>query len=273
MCRSPSSRSPSLRSVYASRRRCDTSSVARSLVLVTARVDPPAGPRLPASPRCHGRRARVVRRRGRARRTRAAADPGRRSTTPWPAPPPCSSRSSPGWSRSPWSGSVMSFAAPLPRGPAVPRRPARPAASGVRRRRSASTASARTRCAPARWSRARSPTCSWCRGCCRWCRSPSGTVTLVVTSVAAMLWLSPLLTVVTLVVLPAAGLITMRTRAHAVPRDVVGAATRRRRRAAGRGDGHRGPGGQGIRPGGAGGRRARGPGALGCSPSGCGPRG
>ncbi len=44
-----------------------------------------------------------------------------------------------------------------------------------------------------------------------------GTVTLVVTSVAAMLWLSPQLTVVTLVVLPAAGLITMRTRRTLFP--------------------------------------------------------
>ncbi len=58
---------------------------------------------------------------------------------------------------------------------------------------SGSTASGRTRCAPARWSPGRSPTCSWCSRCCRWCRSSLGVVVLVVASVAAMLWLSPLL--------------------------------------------------------------------------------
>ena len=44
-----------------------------------------------------------------------------------------------------------------------------------------------------------------------------GTVSLVVTSVAAMLWLSPLLTVVTLVVLPAAALVTVRSRRTLFP--------------------------------------------------------
>lgn len=44
-----------------------------------------------------------------------------------------------------------------------------------------------------------------------------GTASLVVTSVAAMLWLSPLLTVVTLVVLPAAVLVTMHSRRTLFP--------------------------------------------------------
>jgi ATP-binding cassette subfamily B protein len=44
-----------------------------------------------------------------------------------------------------------------------------------------------------------------------------GTASLVVTSVAAMLWLSPSLTVVTLVVLPAAVAITMRSRRSLFP--------------------------------------------------------
>jgi ATP-binding cassette subfamily B protein len=44
-----------------------------------------------------------------------------------------------------------------------------------------------------------------------------GTASLVVASVAAMLWLSPLLTVVSLVVLPAAALVTVRTRRTLFP--------------------------------------------------------
>jgi ATP-binding cassette, subfamily B, bacterial len=44
-----------------------------------------------------------------------------------------------------------------------------------------------------------------------------GTATLVVTSVAAMLWLSPLLTLVTLVVLPAAAIVTIRSRRSLFP--------------------------------------------------------
>jgi ATP-binding cassette subfamily B protein len=44
-----------------------------------------------------------------------------------------------------------------------------------------------------------------------------GMASLVVTSVAAMLWLSPLLTLVTLVVLPAAGLVTVRSRRALFP--------------------------------------------------------
>ena len=44
-----------------------------------------------------------------------------------------------------------------------------------------------------------------------------GTATLVVTSIAAMLWLSPLLTLVTLVVLPAAAIVTVRTRRSLFP--------------------------------------------------------
>lgn len=44
-----------------------------------------------------------------------------------------------------------------------------------------------------------------------------GVVVLVIVSVAAMLWLSPLLTVVALVMLPAAGLITLRTRRTLFP--------------------------------------------------------
>ena len=44
-----------------------------------------------------------------------------------------------------------------------------------------------------------------------------GTATLVVTSVAAMLWLSPLLTLVTLVVLPAAAIVTVRSRRSLFP--------------------------------------------------------
>ncbi|MDT7580844.1 MAG: ATP-binding cassette, subfamily bacterial, partial [Pseudonocardiales bacterium] len=44
-----------------------------------------------------------------------------------------------------------------------------------------------------------------------------GTASLVVTSVAAMLWLSPLLTVVTLVVLPAAVVVTVRSRRSLFP--------------------------------------------------------
>ena len=79
-----------------------------------------------------------------------------------------------------------------------------------------------------------------------------------------MLWLSPLLTVVALVILPV-GVAGHRADARvAVPGDVVGAAARRRRRPARRGDRHRRPGGQGLRPGGrarsAGWRRR--PGAL-----------
>ncbi len=44
-----------------------------------------------------------------------------------------------------------------------------------------------------------------------------GTATLVVTSVAAMLWLSPLLTLVILVVLPAAAIVTVRSRRSLFP--------------------------------------------------------
>jgi ATP-binding cassette subfamily B protein len=44
-----------------------------------------------------------------------------------------------------------------------------------------------------------------------------GTASLVVTSIAAMLWLSPLLTVVTLVVLPAAAIVTIRSRRSLFP--------------------------------------------------------
>ena len=44
-----------------------------------------------------------------------------------------------------------------------------------------------------------------------------GTATLVVTSIAAMLWLSPLLTLVTLVVLPAAAIVTVRSRRSLFP--------------------------------------------------------
>ena len=82
---------------------------------------------------------------------------------------------------------------------------------------SGSTASGRTRCAPGRWCRGRSPTCSSCRGCCRWCRFTLGTASLVVASVAAMLWLSPLLTLVALVVLPAAAIVTIRSRRSLFP--------------------------------------------------------
>ena len=83
-----------------------------------------------------------------------------------------------------------------------------------------------------------------------------GAVVLVVVSVGAMLWLSPLLTVVALVLLPAAGWITLRTQGDAVPGHLVGPAAGRRHRAARRGDGHRRPGRQGLRPGGARGRHA-----------------
>jgi ATP-binding cassette, subfamily B, bacterial len=44
-----------------------------------------------------------------------------------------------------------------------------------------------------------------------------GTASLVVTSIAAMLWLSPLLTLVTLVVLPAAAIVTIRSRRSLFP--------------------------------------------------------
>ena len=44
-----------------------------------------------------------------------------------------------------------------------------------------------------------------------------GTASLVVTSLAAMLWLSPLLTLVTLVVLPAAAIVTIRSRRSLFP--------------------------------------------------------
>ena len=44
-----------------------------------------------------------------------------------------------------------------------------------------------------------------------------GTASLVVTSIAAMLWLSPLLTLVTLVVLPAAAFVTVRSRRSLFP--------------------------------------------------------
>ena len=96
-----------------------------------------------------------------------------------------------------------------------------------------------------------------------------GTAALVVTSIAAMLWLSPLLTLVTLVVLPAAAIVTVRSRRDAVPGDLVGPAAGGGRRAAGRGDRHRRPGGQGLRSGGPRGRAAGGPARGGCSPSGC----
>jgi ATP-binding cassette subfamily B protein len=45
----------------------------------------------------------------------------------------------------------------------------------------------------------------------------SGVVVLVIASVAAMLWLSPLLTLVTIVMLPLAGYVTMRSRTRLFP--------------------------------------------------------
>ena len=179
-------------------------------------MDPPPDRRLPAPPRSHGRRARLVRGRRRPGCRRAAADPGRRRRR---------------------RGRLHRRARPLRR------RAGRARARPVRRCRSSaattpgacpstssttcaaacstpsrgSTASGRTRCAPGRWRRGRSRTCSSCRGCCRWCPFTLGTASLVVTSIAAMLWLSPLLTLVTLVVLPAAAIVTIRSRRSLFP--------------------------------------------------------
>ena len=82
-----------------------------------------------------------------------------------------------------------------------------------------------------------------------------GTASLVVASVAAMLWLSPLLTAGR--ARRAAGRrrwSRSQLAAVAVPGDLVGPAAGGRRRAARRGDRHRRPGGQGLRAGGPRGR-------------------
>ena len=82
-----------------------------------------------------------------------------------------------------------------------------------------------------------------------------GYVVLVVASLVAMLWLSPLLTVVALVVVPLGGVDRGAQPQGAVPGHLVGPAARGRHRPARRGDGHRRPRGEGVRAGGAGGCR------------------
>ena len=144
-------------------------------------MDPPPDRRLSAPSRSHGRRARLVRDRRWPGCRRAAADPGRRRRRRGRFHLPRSSLSSPRWSCSPSSSTApRSSAATTPAACRSTSSTTCAAACSTPSR--ASTASGRTRCAPGRWRRGRSPTCSSCRGCCSMVPFTLGTATLVVTS-------------------------------------------------------------------------------------------
>ena len=140
--------------------------------------------------------------------------------------------------------------APLPRGPPLARGPARPAPPRVRLGLAPRRARSRTRCAPGRSSRAPTPTCSRSRACwawSRWSRARSGSSS---SRSAIMLWLSPLLTVASMIILPVGVAVHRADAPAALPGDVGGPAARRRGRPARRGGRHRRPRRQGLRAGG-----------------------